>query len=193
MSFPKILVLAGSVRSRSHNQRLAALVAKELTLIDAEVSRVSLHDYSLPLYDADNDMISGPPPDAVKLKRMFSAHQGIFIASPEYNASISPLLKNAIDWISRVRERGDQPYAAYRGRVFAIGAASTEVFGGVRGLQALRQTLEIGCGALVIPEQIAVANAEHAFDDMDNLKDESLAAALKAVVRRLIALAGVMT
>jgi NAD(P)H-dependent FMN reductase len=84
-----------------------------------------------------------------------------------------------------VRERGDQPYAAYRGRVFAIGAASTDVFGGVRGLQTLRQTLEIGCGALVIPEQIAVANAEQAFDDMDNLKDAHNAAALKALARRL--------
>src|SRR5581483_11383550 len=167
MSFPKILVLAGSIRSRSHNQRLAALAAKELTLIDAEVSRVSLHDYSLPLYDADNELISGPPADAVKLKRMFSAHQGIFIASPEYNACISPLLKNVIDWLSRVRERSDQPYAAFRGRVFAIGAASTEVSGGVRGLLTLRQTLELGCGALVLPEQIAVANAEQAFDDMD--------------------------
>jgi NAD(P)H-dependent FMN reductase len=185
MPFPKILVLAGSIRSRSHNQRLAALAAKELTLIDAEVSHVSLQDYALPLYDADTDMISGPPPDAVKLKRMFCAHQGIFIASPEYNASISPLLKNVVDWVSRVRERSDQPYAAFRGRIFAIGAASTDAFGGLRGLLTLRQVLELGCGALVLPEQVAVANAEHAFDDMDNLKDMHNAAALKALARRL--------
>ncbi len=186
MSFPKILVLAGSIRSRSHNQRLAALAAKELTLIDAEVSRVSLHDYSLPLYDADNEMISGAPADAVKLKRMFTAHQGIFIASPEYNASISPLLKNAIDWISRVRERGEATHTAFRGRAFAIGAASPDAFGGVRGLLALRQVLEVGCGALVIPEQVAVGNAENAFDDMDNLKDARLATALNTLARRLV-------
>jgi NAD(P)H-dependent FMN reductase len=185
MPFPKILVMAGSVRSRSYNQRLTALVAKELTLIDAEVSRVSLLDYSLPLYDADTEMISGPPPDAVKLKRMICAHQGVFIASPEYNASISPLLKNVIDWVSRVRERNDQPYAAFRGRVFAIGAASADMLGGVRGLVTLRQILELGCGALVLPEQIAVGNAEHAFDEMDNLQDARNTAAVKALTRRL--------
>jgi NAD(P)H-dependent FMN reductase len=189
MPFPKILVLAGSIRNRSHNQRLAALAAKELTLVDAEVSSASLLDYPMPVYDADQDMISGPPPNALKLKRMMSAHQGIFITSPEYNASISPLLKNVIDWISRVRERGEAPYAAYRGRVFAIGAASTDVYGGVRGLLTLRQILEVGCGAVVIPEQIAVANAEHAFDDMDNLKDPRNATALKAVARRLVEMA----
>jgi NAD(P)H-dependent FMN reductase len=185
----KILVLSGSVRAQSYNTRLAALAAKELTLADAEVSRISLLDYPLPLYDADQDIVSGPPPNAIKLKQMMAAHRGIFITSPEYNASITPLLKNTIDWISRVRERGDQPYAAFRGRAFAIGAASTDVLGGVRGLLTLRQVLELGCGAMVIPEQIAVANAEHAFDDMDNLKDPRDAGVLKALARRLVDMA----
>lgn len=189
MPFPKILVLSGSIRTRSHNARLAALAAKELTFADAEVSRISLLDYPMPIYDADQDLISGPPPNALKLKRMMSAHRGIFIASPEYNASISPLLKNTIDWVSRVRERGEPPYAAYRGRVFALGAASTDVLGGTRGLLALRQVLEVGCGALVIPEQIAVANAEHAFDEMDNLKDTRNAGVLKALALRLVEMA----
>jgi NAD(P)H-dependent FMN reductase len=181
--------MSGSVRAQSHNTRLAALAAKELTLADAEVSRISLLDYPLPLYDADEDMDSGPPPNAVKLKQLMAAHRGIFIASPEYNASITPLLKNTIDWISRVRERGEQPYAAFRGRAFAIGAASTDVLGGVRGLLTLRQVLELGCGAMVIPEQIAVANAEHAFDDMDSLKDPRDASVLKALARRLVDMA----
>jgi NAD(P)H-dependent FMN reductase len=189
MPFPKILVLSGSIRTRSHNARLAALAAKEFTIVDAEVSRISLLDYPMPIYDADHDLISGPPANALKLKRMMSAHQGIFIASPEYNASIPPLLKNSIDWVSRVRERGEPPYAAYRGRVFALGAASTDVFGGARGLLALRQVLELGCGALVIPEQIAVANADHAFDEMENLKGTKYTAALKALVRRLVDMA----
>jgi NAD(P)H-dependent FMN reductase len=189
MPLPKILVLSGSIRKRSHNTRLAALAAKELTLADANVSRISLVDYPLPLYDADQDLVSGPPPNALKLKQMMAAHHGIFIASPEYNASITPLLKNTIDWVSRVRERGEPPYAAYRGRVFALGAASTDALGGVRGLLTLRQVLELGCGALVVPEQIAVGNAEHAFDEMDNLKDPRHSAALKVLVRRLIDMA----
>lgn len=186
MPITKILVIPGSIRNKSHNERLAALAAKEFTLADAEVSRISLFDYPLPLYDADHDTVSGPPPNAVKLKKMMTAHHGIFIASPEYNASVSPLVKNMIDWVSRVRERGEPSYAAFRGRAFALSAASPDVYGGMRGLLALRQVLEVGCGALVIPEQIAVGNAENAFDDMDNLKDTCSAAALKALARRLI-------
>ena len=191
MSAPKILVIPGSLRSGSHNARLAALATKELTLAEAEVTRISLEDYPLPLFDADL-AASGPPQAAVQLKRMLMAHQGVFITSPEYSASVSPLLKNAIDWISRVRESGEPTYAAFKNRVFALGSASSGTGGGIRSLMALRQILELGCGALVIPEQVAVPRAEQAFDDMDNLKDESLAAALTASLRRLIALAGVM-
>ena len=191
MSAPKILVIPGSLRSGSHNARLAALATKELTLAEAEVTRISLGDYPLPLFDADLAG-SGPPPAAAQLKRMLMAHQGVFITSPEYSASVSPLLKNAIDWISRVRESGEPTYAAFKNRVFALGSASSGTGGGIRSLMALRQILELGCGALVIPEQVAVPRAEQAFDDMDNLKDESLAAALTASLRRLIALAGVM-
>ncbi len=186
MPVPKILVIPGSVRNKSHNARLAALAVKEFTMADAEVSRISLLDYPLPLYDADQDMISGPPPNVMKLKKMMMAHHGVFIASPEYNASISPLVKNMIDWVSRARERGEPAYAAFKGRVFALAAASTDTFGGLRGLLTLRQVLELGCGALVIPEQVTVGNAEHAFDEMDNLKDARSADALKALARRLI-------
>lgn len=189
MPHPKILVIPGSVRNRSYNARLAALAAKELTLADADVSRISLSDYMMPLYDADRDGVSGPPPNAVKLKKMMAAHRGIFIVSPEYNASMPPLLKNAIDWVSRVRERGEPPYAAFHGRAFALASASSEPLGGARGLIALRQVLELGCGAMVIPEQVTVPDAENAFDDLDNLKDERQATALKSAARRLVELA----
>ena len=192
MLTPKILVLPGSLRSGSHNARLAALAAKELVLAEAEVTRISLQDYPLPLFDADLAASSGMPPAAIRLKRMLMAHQGVFITSPEYSASVTPLLKNAIDWVSRVREGSEPTYAAFRNRVFAIGAVANSGNGGLRGLIALRQILELGCGALVIPEQVAVPRAEQAFDDNDNLKDENLAAALKTMARRLVELAGVM-
>ena len=189
MPHPKILVIPGSVRNRSHNARLAALAVKELTLADAEVSRISLFDYSMPLYDPDHDMVSGPPANAAKLKKMMMAHHGIFIASPEYNASISPLLKNVLDWVSRVREKSEPAYAAFHGRAFALGSASPEPLGGARGLLALRQVLELGCGALVLPEQVVVPDAENAFDDLDNLKDARQATALKTMARRLVEVA----
>jgi chromate reductase, NAD(P)H dehydrogenase (quinone) len=192
MSNPKILVIPGSPRTGSHNAKLAALAAKELALAEAEVVRISLEDYPLPLFDADLAADAGPPQAAVQLKRLFMAHQGIFISSPEYSASVTPLVKNTIDWISRVRERGEPTYAAFKGRVFALGAATSGGGGGLRSLMALRQILELGCGALVIPEQIMVPRAEQAFDDMDNLKDETLAASLKTMARRLVTLASVM-
>jgi len=186
MSGPKILVIPGSLRSGSHNARLAALATKELALVEADVSRISLTDYPLPIFDADLARDEGPPPNAVNLKRLVCAHRGVFIASPEYNASITPLIKNAIDWISIVREGGEPKLAAYQDRVFALGAASPGRSGGMQSLIALRQVLAIGCRALVIPEQITVPHAATAFDEMDQLIDAGAAAQLKIVTRRLL-------
>jgi chromate reductase, NAD(P)H dehydrogenase (quinone) len=186
MAAPKILVIPGSLRTGSHNVRLAALVTKELALAEADVTRISLQDYPLPLYDGDLEAKSGAPANAVQLKRMLTLHHGVFIVTPEYNASVPPLVKNTIDWISRVRDRGEAPLAVFKRRAFALGSASPGGFGGMRSLLALRQVLEIGCGALVIPEQVTVARADQAFDDMDNLKDEHLAGTLKTAVRALI-------
>lgn len=186
MRIPKILVVPGSLRAGSHNVRLAALMTKELTLLDAEVTRISFADYDLPIYDANLENKGGPPANALALKQMISAHHGVFIASPEYNASIPALVKNSLDWVSRVRERNEPPLAAFRNRVFALGSASPGAFGGMRGLIALRQMLEIGCGALVIPEQISVPHADNAFNDRDELADIRAAGQLRSVAQRLV-------
>jgi NAD(P)H-dependent FMN reductase len=189
MPIPKILVLPGSTRTGSHNVRLAALAAKELTLLDVDVTRISLADYPLPIYEADFDARAGQPANAVKLKQMIMANHGVFIASPEYSASVTPLLKNAIDWVSRVRERGDPTYAAFKGRVFAISSASPGRAGGLRSLMALRQILELGCGALVIPEQVTIQRADTAFDEMDNITDTAIANQLRTQLERLVEMA----
>jgi chromate reductase, NAD(P)H dehydrogenase (quinone) len=186
MSVPKILVIPGSLRAASYNGRLAALATKALTLADADVTRISLLDYPLPIYDADLAEKSGPPQNAVRLKRLISGHHGVFIASPEYNASLTPLLKNMIDWISVVREGGEPQLAAYQNRVFALGGASPGRSGAMQSLLALRQVLAVGCRAFVIAEQVSVPNAAHAFDDMDELRDVRAAGELKIVVRKLI-------
>ena len=186
---PRILVFSGSIRTGSFNARLAAMVARELVRAGAEVSLISLVDYPMPLYDGDVEADSGVPEAALKLKRMICAHHGVFVASPEYNASITPLLKNAIDWVSRVRDGKEPPLAAYRNRAFALGSASNGSYGGMRSLMTLRQVLELGCGALVIPEQIVVRGAASAFDDMDNLKDENLGVVLQTLVHRLVDMA----
>jgi chromate reductase, NAD(P)H dehydrogenase (quinone) len=193
MSAPKILVIPGSNRIGSHNVKLAALAVKELVLIDADVTRISLADYELPLYEGGIEVKSGPPVNAIKLKQMIMAHQGVFIATPEYSASVPPLLKNAIDWVSRVRDRGDETYAAFKGRVFAIGAASSGRSGGLRALMALRQILELGCGALMIPEQVSIPQADRAFDYKDELADPAMADLLRAQLARLVEMARLMT
>jgi NAD(P)H-dependent FMN reductase len=186
MLVPKILVLAGTARAGSANARLAALAAKELALAGADVDRISLADYALPLFDGDFEAPAELPDNAVKLKRMISLHHGVFIASPESSASVAPVLKNAIDWVARVREGREPPRSAFRNRVFALGSASASGQGGTGSLMALRQVLELGCGALVIPEQVSVARGSEAFDAMDELKDGQAAEQLKDVARRLV-------
>ena len=192
MPVPKILVFAGSIRTGSHNARLAALAAKELALTGADVTCISLQDYPLPIYNGDDEAGSGAPANARNLKAMMMQHRGIFIASPEYNASVTPLLKNSLDWVSRVREANEPPLAAYKNRVFAIGGASPGNFAAMRSLMTLRQVLELGCGALVIPDQIAIRDAAHAFDDKDNLRDEGTMRLLKNVAKRLVEITQVL-
>ncbi|HEY7243062.1 MAG TPA: NAD(P)H-dependent oxidoreductase [Xanthobacteraceae bacterium] len=183
---PKILVIPGSLSAKSHNVRLAALVTKELTLADADATRISLADYPLPIYDAELAEESGPTLNAIRLKQLMCAHHGVFIASPEYNASISPLVKNTLDWISCVREGYEPRLAAYQNRVFALAGASAGPCGVLQSLSALRQVLAVGCRALVMPEQVSVGNAGQAFDHMDELRDARAAGELKALVRKLI-------
>jgi NAD(P)H-dependent FMN reductase len=157
-----------------------------LVLAEAEVTRISLADYPLPMFDADLAQEQGPPQNALSLKRLISTHRGVFIASPEYNASITPLIKNAIDWISTVREAAEPQLAVFRDRAFALGAASPGRSGGMQSLIALRQVLAVGCRALVIPEQVTIPNADTAFDEMDQLTDARAATQLKTVARRLV-------
>jgi chromate reductase, NAD(P)H dehydrogenase (quinone) len=191
MSSPKILVIPGSLRTGSYNVRLAALATKELALADADVTRISLADFPLPIYDADLAK-SELPQNAIRLKQLVGNHGGIFIASPEYNASIPPLLKNAIDWISVVRERDEPQLYTFQNRAFALGAASPGRSGGMQSLITLRQVLAIGCRAFVVPEQVTIPNAGEAFDASDDLKDARAAAQLKLLVRKLIDYARMM-
>ena len=182
----KNLAFAGSTRTESFNKKLIRIGADAARAEGAEVTLIDLRDFPMPLYDGDLESKSGPPNNAVKLKQLISAHQGVFIASPEYNASLTPLIKNTIDWISVVRERGEAQLAVFQNRVFALGGASPRRSGATYSLLALRQVLTVGCRALVIAEQVTIPNAEQAFDEMDELKDTRAASELKVVVRKLI-------
>ena len=181
----KILVIPGSLRTGSHNAKLAAVAAHAFAQAGAEVSRISLADFPLPIFDGDLQAKSGVPKHAVNLKRMIGSHHGIAVVTPEYNSSLPPLLKNAIDWVTRVADRGETPGQVFRERAFAIAAASESRFGGSRCLAALRLILS-GCRATVIPNQLALSFADRAYDNNDRLKNAGDVEALKAMVTQLI-------
>ena len=185
MSALKILVVPGSLRTGSLNAKLAAVAAHALAQQGAETTRISLLDFPLPIYDGDLQAKSGVPKHAVNLKRMMSAHHGVLIVTPEYNSSVPALLKNAIDWVSRVQDVHETRGQVFRNRVFAIASASAGRLGGSRALAALRLILS-ACHAQVIPNQLALAFAEDAYDEMDRLKNAADADALKALARQLI-------
>src|SRR3954452_7774085 len=118
MSAVKILVIPGSLRTGSHNAKLAAAAAYELALSGVDVTQLSLADFPLPMYDGDLQTRSGVPKNAVNLKRMIGAHHGVLIVTPEYNSSLPPLLKNAIDWVSRVQDAHETRGQVFRERAF---------------------------------------------------------------------------
>jgi NAD(P)H-dependent FMN reductase len=185
MATVKILIIPGSLRTGSLNARLAAVIAREFALANVDVTRLSLVDYPLPIYDGDLEAKSGVPKNAVSLGRMMSAHHGIVFVTPEYNSSLPPLVKNAIDWVTRVAERGQSRGHVFRERAFALASASEGRFGGARCLAALRLTLS-GCRATVIPNQLALSFADQAYDDAERLKHKADTDALRAMVTQLI-------
>jgi chromate reductase len=185
MSALKILVIPGSLRTGSLNARLAAAAAHEFARAGAEVTRISLGDFPLPIYDGDLQTKSGVPKNAINLKRMIGAHHGVVIVTPEYNSSVPPLVKNTIDWVTRVQDAHETRGQVFRDRAFAIAAASESRLGGTRALAALRLILS-ACHAAVIPNQLALSFAAEAYDDMDRLKHPNDVEALKALVRQLI-------
>src|SRR6202795_179138 len=169
MSALKILVIPGSLRTGSLNAKLAATAAYELAQLGAEVTRISLADFPLPIYDGDLQTKSGVPKHAINLKRMMSAHHGVLIVTPEYNSSVPALVKNTIDWVTRVQDAAETRGQVFRERAFAIAAASGGRLGGTRALAALRLILS-ACHASVLPNQLALSFADQAYDDMDRLK-----------------------
>lgn len=186
MASPKILVFAGSTRTGALSGKLAALAAKELALADAEVTRISLADYPLPIYNGDLEAEKGIPENAVKLARLIAAQQGVFIATPEYNNSVPPLLKNAIDWVSR--NKGGKDGIPFRNKVYGIGSTSDGMVGGARALIDCRKIVQAGLGAILIPDKIEIGRAQDAFGEDGELIPEPVSKLLKSLCRHLVQL-----
>ncbi|HMK33190.1 MAG TPA: NAD(P)H-dependent oxidoreductase [Nitrosopumilaceae archaeon] len=171
MTKPKILAFAGSTRTDSYNKKLVKIAVKGVIDVGVEATFIDLSDFPMPLYDGDLEQREGLPASARKLKELMLAHQGFLISSPEYNSSISGVLKNTIDWTSRQTE-GESPLACYKGKIAGLMSASPGGLGGLRGLVHVRSILG-NIGVLVIPDQVAIAKAHEAFDSDGTLKNKT--------------------
>jgi chromate reductase, NAD(P)H dehydrogenase (quinone) len=180
---PKILAFAGSVRRESFNRRLLPAAVEGARGAGADVTHIELADYPLPLFDQDMEERDGLPANARKLKELFKAHDGLLLACPEYNGSITPLLKNTLDWVSR--KDGTEPGSVpYKRKAAGLIAASDGRWGGIRGLSQVRHTLTI-LGCIVLPEQYCLSAASQAYDEAGRIKDDKVRQGAGAIGVRL--------
>lgn len=175
----KILVFSGSTRKESLNRKLVAEVLS-IKLENARLEEIDLKDYPMPLYDGDLESEQGPPTNALKLKKVFAEADGIIISSPEYNSSVSAVLKNTLDWMSRPGGE-HKPYA---GKFALILAASPSASGGIRVLYHLESILQ-NFGVFVLPDKFPLREADRAFDSSGRLKDQKLKKQLYRLVEKL--------
>lgn len=190
MNAPRILAFAGSLRKESYNKKLVKIAAAAAQRAGAEVTCLDLRDYPLPVYDGDLEVASGLPENAQKLKKVFLEHDGLLLSCPEYNSSITAVLKNTIDWVSRPAP-GEANLACFTGKAATLMGASPGALGGLRGLVHVRAIFG-NIGVIVLPEQLAVSKAHEVFDADGTLKDakqqagiEALGAGLAAFLRKV--------
>jgi len=192
LSAARILVFAGSARRDSLNKKLARVASEAARAAGAEATLVDLQDYPLPVYHGDLEAADGMPANGMRLRELFMQHDALLIASPENNASVSALLKNALDWVSRSigDGKGDNSgLAPYRDKLAALLAASPGAFGGVRGLMHLRQILA-WLGVTVLGTQVTLPRAHEAFDEDGALRSAETNEAVRRLAAALAQMAG---
>ncbi len=184
---PKILVFAGSTRKASFNRKLATVAGQLVEAAGGTTTCVELADYPLPMMNEDLEAAEGVPENARKLKALMKSHSGFLIACPEYNSSITPMLKNVIDWCSR-KEEGEKPLECYVGKVVALVSASPGALGGLRGLYHVRDIF-LNINAIVLPNMLAISGAPQAFNDQGELIAENHKKTLTTLTARLVEVA----
>ena len=182
----KVLVFAGSARRNSLNKKLARLAAAAAEKAGAEVTYIDLNDYPMPIYHGDEEAATGIPENGKKLKALFKSHQALIIASPENNSSVSSLLKNTIDWLSRA-DGAESGMVPFKDKTALLLAASPGPFGGVRGLNHLRDIVS-RLGVLTWPDMMTVGNADTAFTDTGAFVDAKQQARLEKLVAAMVQL-----
>mgnify|MGYP003434915314 FL=1 len=169
MPAPKILAFAGSLRADSYNKKLVKIAVKGAEAAGAEVTYLDLRDYPLPVFDEDLEKADGIPANGRKIKDLMLAHDGWLLSCPEYNSSITAVLKNTIDWASRKQE-GETPLQCFVGKAVCLMSASPGALGGLRGLVVVRMLLN-NINMIVLPDQVAIMQAANAFNPDGTLVD----------------------
>lgn len=181
---PRILAFAGSARKDSLNKKLARTAADMAGRLGVEVTFVDLADYPMPLYDGDLEQSDGYPPNMLKLYAHFKAADGLMIACPEYNSSVTPLLKNTIDWLSRPQD-GEPKLGAFTGKVVGVMGTSPGALGAMRVLRHAREIFG-NIGSIVIPQQVAIPNGNKVFADDGSITDEATRTRLEDMVKAMV-------
>jgi len=181
---PKILAFAGSTRKDSYNKKLVKVAADAARAAGAEVTFLDLKDVPMPLFDEDLEKEQGLTDHVKKFRALLIAHDGFIIASPEYNSSMSAVLKNAIDWASRPVPN-EAPLACFANKVVSLLSASPGALGGLRGLVIVRSLLS-NIRVIVLPDQVAIPKAHEAFETDGKLKDPKQQAMIEVVIRDLV-------
>jgi chromate reductase, NAD(P)H dehydrogenase (quinone) len=182
---PRILLFAGSIRTGAYSGTVADAAEKELAIQGADVTRISLSDYPLPIMDQDLERDRGVPENALKLARLFAAHDAVLICTPEHNGSMPALLKNTIDWVSRVHRDNGRPLDPYRDKVAGICSSSEGHFAGIRSANHLRAVLS-HIGMELISPQVSVPHAGDAFDEAGDFREERFRKGMTRLCRTLI-------
>jgi NAD(P)H-dependent FMN reductase len=186
---PRLLLISGSARTGSWNGHLVNYAGTLAASLGAQVTAVDLRALDLPVYDGDLETQQGVPAGARELRRLFAEHDGLLLASPEYNAFPTPLLINSFDWLSRVPAEGDLPngMAAVAGKPVGLLAASPGALGGIRAMPLLRIFLSTNFGMLVVPEQFGLGQADQAFNADGQIKTPAHRSAVERVAKSVMA------
>lgn len=180
----KVLAFSGSTRNGAYNQALTKEAARIASEKGAKVTVINLEDFEMPFYQADVEAAKGMPKNAKKFRDLMLSHDRIIIASPEYNGSVTAVLKNALDWASR-SEKGEFSADAFKGKTFALMSASPGKGGGKRSLDHLHQII-VGLGGKTTHTEVVVPQSYLAFDGKERLKNNDTKKRIEQAVNELL-------
>lgn len=181
MSNPRILAFAGSTRKESFNRKLLAVAVELARQAELDVEHIELADYPMPIMNEDLEAEEGQPENATALRKLMFEADGLLLACPEYNSSITPLMKNVIDWVSR-NESGGGDLAPYENKKALLLGASPGRRGGKRAVATVRSILD-SIGVEVFDKEFTLPGAGDAFDHRNQLRDVSTVDALNAIIK----------